>query len=207
MKTKTLNIISYINLYNETKSNTALSKTGHCNHGRKNNKKDEEIPDKNRIVEKASKENNVSDVLPDNRLPAGNRKSGNQGQADNLGMGSRRSKKIPCKKPFDSKIIHVAFADEKLKKAFERLRTGRHESRDLFKSINKAFDALKEDPFCGIQIQKKLIPKEYNASNLWKYNLPKAWRLLYTVKEDQITILSIVLEWVNHKEYEKRFKY
>ena len=63
----------------------------------------------------------------------------------------------------------------------------------------------------GIQIQKKLIPKEYitkyEIDNLWKYNLPNAWRLIYTVANNKVTVLSIVLEWMTHKEYEKRFKY
>ena len=39
------------------------------------------------------------------------------------------------------------------------------------------FDDLKRNPFCGIQIPKKLIPrayiKKYGIDNLWKHDLPK----------------------------------
>lgn len=110
-----------------------------------------------------------------------------------------------------NKEIHVVFAEEKIKETFDKLKTGKYENKKLYQCINKAFDDLKLNPFCGIQIQKKLIPKEYSlkfsAANLWKYNLPNAWRLIYTVKEDEITILSIILEWMSHKDYEKRFRY
>lgn len=44
-------------------------------------------------------------------------------------------------------------------------------------------------------------------TNLWKYDLPDAWRLIYTIKEDEIKILSIILEWFDHKEYERKFNY
>jgi len=70
---------------------------------------------------------------------------------------------------------------------------------------------LKNDPCCGIKIPKKLWPKiyieKYNVTNLWRYNLPAAWRLIYTIKENDVMILSVILEWFDHKDYEKRFKY
>ncbi len=67
------------------------------------------------------------------------------------------------------------------------------------------------DAFIGIQIPKYKIPKiyfnKYNIDNCWKINLPDGWRLVYSVGRDDIIVLSIVLEWFNHKEYEKRFNY
>lgn len=30
--------------------------------------------------------------------------------------------------------------------------------------------------------------------NLWKYDLPKAWRLIYSVANGEVCIISIVLE-------------
>ena len=63
----------------------------------------------------------------------------------------------------------------------------------------------------GIQIQKKQIPKEYvdkyGVSNLWKINLPDYWRMLYTIVGDEIEIVAILLEVMNHKEYDKKFGY
>lgn len=64
----------------------------------------------------------------------------------------------------------------------------------------------------GIQIPKRLFPKEYvikyKINNLWKYDLPDGWRLIYTLNPlNQVEILSVILEWFNHKEYERRFHY
>jgi len=100
----------------------------------------------------------------------------------------------------------VAFADEKIKQAYESLE---NESPELHKFIERAIDDLKKNPFCGIPIAKRLMPKiyvkKYGIDNLWKYNLPGAWRLLYSTVGDSIKIVSIILEWLNHKEYERRF--
>jgi len=105
----------------------------------------------------------------------------------------------------------VKFADEKVKDAYHSLEKGDAAERELFKRLAKAFNDLRENAFCGIQIQKMLIPKpylkKYNVDNLWKYNLPKGWRLLYSVRRDEIIVISIILEWLPHKEYERRFGY
>ena len=103
----------------------------------------------------------------------------------------------------------VVFGDEKLKKEFEELCNS---NPKLHKQLVRAFQNLEADCFCGIQIPKRLIPEDYERrfgplSNLWKYNLPDAWRLIYTVKNDKINLLSIVLEWMDHKDYERRFRY
>jgi len=49
--------------------------------------------------------------------------------------------------------------------------------------------------------------KKYNVDNLWKYDLPKGWRLLYSVRRNEIIVISIILEWLSHKEYERRLRY
>jgi Txe/YoeB family toxin of Txe-Axe toxin-antitoxin module len=108
----------------------------------------------------------------------------------------------------EERQVFVAFADEKLKEAFEKLKT---EDPTLYKFISRAIDDLKENPFCGIAIPKRLIPKiyirKYGINNLWKYNLPGAWRLLYSVVGNRVKIVAIILEWLSHKEYERRFNY
>ena len=110
-----------------------------------------------------------------------------------------------------NKEIHVAFITQKLKEQFESLKEGKFEDKELYKFIDRATDDLKQNPTCGIKIPKKLWPKEYiknyMVTNLWKYDLPNAWRLIYTIESDEIKIMSIVLEWFDHKEYETRFKY
>jgi Txe/YoeB family toxin of Txe-Axe toxin-antitoxin module len=103
---------------------------------------------------------------------------------------------------------NIQFVNDRIKKAFDKLEK---ENKKMHKFISMAFEDIEENVFCGIQIPKRLIPKEYlrkyNVKNLWKYNLPDAWRLIYSVKNNQICILSIILEWMDHKEYEKRFNY
>lgn len=110
-----------------------------------------------------------------------------------------------------SREIRVAFIEEKQKKAFDKLKRGKFENKELYDFIDRAMDDLKANPACGIQIPNKLIPKEYiknyKINNLWKYNLPNAWRLLYTIKANEVLIVSVVIEWLSHKDYEKRFNY
>lgn len=106
----------------------------------------------------------------------------------------------------------VKFGDESLKKAYQELEMGKFEEKQLKEWLDRAVHDLKKNAFSGIQIPKRLIPKDYNTkygplTNLWKYNLPNAWRLIYTIKRDEVIVLSIVLEWMTHKEYERRFGY
>jgi len=110
--------------------------------------------------------------------------------------------KLPCS---------IRFADEKLKDSFLALEKGTSEEQQLFFYLNKARDEISENAFCGIRVPRRLVPKEYvqtyAVENLWKYNLPGGWRLLYTITSDEILIIGIVLEWMNHNEYERRFRY
>ncbi|MBR9698918.1 hypothetical protein GOV09_00475 [Candidatus Woesearchaeota archaeon] len=105
----------------------------------------------------------------------------------------------------------IVFADEKLKSSFSKLKKGTHSERQLFKHITHAFEALEEDAFVGIHLPKRLIPqiykKKYDIKNIWKYNLPNGWRLLYAVEAVDIIVISIILEWLDHKKYERRFNY
>jgi len=104
------------------------------------------------------------------------------------------------------KPCEIQFANDKVKNAFEKL-----DDLELKKFLERAFKDICNDPFCGIQIPKKLIPEEYikkfDVHNIWKYNLPGAWRLIYSIKGGEIVIVTIILEWMDHKEYERRFKY
>lgn len=101
----------------------------------------------------------------------------------------------------------IRFSDEKVQRAFEKLREGTGNEKDLYSWLIRAFEDVERNAFCGVQVSKRLIPKEYNITNLWKYDLPNAWRLLYSVENQQIYVVSIVLEWLTHKEYERKFKY
>jgi Txe/YoeB family toxin of Txe-Axe toxin-antitoxin module len=110
----------------------------------------------------------------------------------------------------DAMKCKVVFPDKRVKASFDKLKDARSEEKQLYEWLNRAFDDICQNAFCGVQVPKKLIPKEYHKygiDNLWKYNLPNAWRLLYSVARDEIIIVAIVLEWLPHKEYERKFKY
>jgi hypothetical protein len=105
----------------------------------------------------------------------------------------------------------VAFFTTKLKADFESLREGRSEEKTLHNDLCLAFDALKSNPANGTRIPKRIWPKfykkHYRITNLWKRNLPSGWRLTYTIKAEDEKIICMVLEWMTHKEYNRRFGY
>lgn len=103
----------------------------------------------------------------------------------------------------------VIFAEESIKEALIKLKT---EDPKLYKHLNRAKEDIQENAFCGIQLSKNLIPKDwiqkYKITNLWKYNLPNAWRLLYSITTpSKIEIISVFLDWMDHKDYERKFNY
>ena len=105
----------------------------------------------------------------------------------------------------------IKFADIRIEKSLQKLKSSKTEDAQLHKWISRAFADLRENAFCGVRIRKKLVPKvyveKYGIDNLWKYDLPRGWRLIYSVANGQICVLSIILEWMDHKDYERRFKY
>ncbi|MGC8516891.1 MAG: hypothetical protein ACP5MT_03295 [Candidatus Acidifodinimicrobium sp.] len=104
--------------------------------------------------------------------------------------------------------VNVVLADKKLENLLNKAKI---DEPQVYRFLNRAFDDLKKDPECGIQVPKKLIPKyyiqKYGIDNLWKYNLPNAWHLMYSIKGSDVSVLTVVLEWLPHKEYERRFGY
>ncbi|MBU2639746.1 MAG: hypothetical protein KKG75_03510 [Nanoarchaeota archaeon] len=91
----------------------------------------------------------------------------------------------------------------------EQIKKGKEntEEMQLLKSIKQKRDFIKENPFYGDNIPKKLIPKEYNVSNLWRVELSGYWRMLYTIKGDQIEVICFVLDILDHPNYNKLFGY
>lgn len=106
------------------------------------------------------------------------------------------------------KPSRVVFISDELEKDFNQLK----DDDPIKKGIVRAIRDLKENAFAGIQIPKRLFPieyvKKYGINNLWKYDLPNGWRLLYTVTpENEVELISAILEWFDHKRYERKFKY
>jgi len=105
----------------------------------------------------------------------------------------------------------IFFAEEKIKSSLEKLKEGDIQDKELYLKLIRAFEDLSQNAFYGIQIPKKLIPKDYiskyGVTNLWKYNLPNAWRLIYSIANEKVQVVSIIIEWFDHKTYERKFNY
>ena len=99
------------------------------------------------------------------------------------------------------------------KKVGQQIKEGNDntEESQLLRSIKQKIEFIKANPFYGDNISKALIPKEYivkyNAKNLWRVELTNYWRMLYTIKGDQVEIICFVLDIIDHKEYDKKFGY
>ena len=81
----------------------------------------------------------------------------------------------------------------------------------MLRSIKQKIEFVKANPFYGDNISKRLIPQEYKikygATNLWRVELIHYWRMLYTIKGDQVEIICFILDIIDHKEYNKKFGY
>jgi len=102
----------------------------------------------------------------------------------------------------------VIFADEKIEKEFYKL----DENDEIKDYLKRAIRDIQINAYCGIQLPKRLIPKiyiqKYGINNLWKYDLPDGWRLIYSVTTpNKVEILAMILEWFDHPRYERRFHY
>ncbi|MFH1586670.1 MAG: hypothetical protein ABID38_02340 [Candidatus Diapherotrites archaeon] len=94
---------------------------------------------------------------------------------------------------------------ETVKKEHEK-GTEKSENITLLRSINQKIDWLKENPLRGEVVSKKDIPKELAVDNLFKLRLAKFWRMLYTIRRNEIEIFCFILVIESHEDYDKRFK-
>lgn len=103
----------------------------------------------------------------------------------------------------DGEDNRVEFFDKDMEYAYLTLRES---DPQLFSRITRAIEDLRSDRRAGRPAPKWFIPPRYrNASvnNIWRYDLPNGWRLLYTITGSHIQILIIILDWMSHKEYER----
>lgn len=81
----------------------------------------------------------------------------------------------------------------------------------FYSEIDNVLELIKVNPQIGNRIRYERIPKCYIAAydipNLFRVELGRGWRLVYSLtgKQEQKTIY--VLEIFDHKDYEKRFGY
>jgi hypothetical protein len=81
----------------------------------------------------------------------------------------------------------------------------------LLNSIKQKIELLRDNPEYGFHIPKDRIPKEYirdyDVNNLWKVNLSGAWRMVYTIRGSEVEIISLILDIINHTDYNDKFSY
>ena len=115
------------------------------------------------------------------------------------------------------RVVLLGEAEEEFKKLNEivgnQIKFKRESSEEiqLLKSIKQKIDFIKSNPFYGDPIAKNLIPKEYKIKyrsiNLFRVELSQFWRMLYTLKGDEIEIIAFVLDIIDHPTYDNKFKY
>ncbi len=81
------------------------------------------------------------------------------------------------------------------------------EEMQLLRSIRQKSELIRANPFYGDNIKKNLIPPSYNVQNLWRAELTGYWRMLYTIKGDEIEIICFILDILDHKSYDRKFGY
>lgn len=93
----------------------------------------------------------------------------------------------------------------------EQTRIGKKKEKAIFYSIESKKTILMTNSHFGQPIAKRKIPKEYvtkfGVKNLYRLELPYFWRLLYTITNDEIKIVAFVIDIVDHKKYDKIFRY
>ncbi len=99
-----------------------------------------------------------------------------------------------------TRIVAVGNAKESLVKLNEivgaQKKNGKSNSAEIqmLNSIKKKIGLVKSNPFYGDNIKKSLIPKKYKVPNLWRVELTNFWRMLYTIRGDEVEVICFVLE-------------
>lgn len=115
------------------------------------------------------------------------------------------------------RIVLLGGADEEFRRLNEivgnQIKFGKENSEEiqLLKSIKQKIGFIKSNPFYGDPIAKNLIPEEYKikypSTNLFRAELSQFWRMIYTLKGDEIEIIAFILDIIDHPNYNKKFGY
>ena len=121
---------------------------------------------------------------------------------------------------FKNKEVRVKLSEEATE-VYNELRASVEEERKrgiensfhqtLLRSIERVWELLKENPFAGDQVSKRQIPskyiKLYDVDNVWRVELSKFWRLVYTITGNQVEIITFIMDIFNHQDYDRVFGY
>tara|TARA_Y100000310_G_scaffold49097_1_gene45428 strand:- start:504 stop:872 length:369 start_codon:yes stop_codon:yes gene_type:complete len=81
----------------------------------------------------------------------------------------------------------------------------------LLNSINNSIKNIKADYRYGDLIPRKFISKatsgRYGTDKIFRVELVGYWRLLYTIVGDEVKIIALILEYMDHNKYNKIFGY
>lgn len=118
-----------------------------------------------------------------------------------------------------TKEIEVQF-DEKAYSEYLRLKEDVLDNRksrkrptyqQLLSSIDNTIKNLKADPNHGNLIPRRYLSnkiiQKYGTDKIFRVELVGYWRLLYTLIGDEAKIIAFILEFMDHKRYDKIFGY
>jgi hypothetical protein len=81
----------------------------------------------------------------------------------------------------------------------------------ILKSVEVALANISQNSNYGDRIQKRYFNKEiinkYGTDKILRVELVGFWRMLYTVRGEEVNIIAFILDFMDHKEYSKLFKY
>ena len=101
----------------------------------------------------------------------------------------------------------VVFLNEEVERLFETL----SDDDPLKKGIKQAIKEIGENCQAGEHISPNSILSEnclrkYGAKNIRVFDLPLFYRLIYSIAPNEIEIISVILDWPDHKKYDKLSK-
>jgi len=102
--------------------------------------------------------------------------------------------------------VEVIFENRRLEKMYEKY----SKNDPLRKKIDKIILEIKKNPAYGKQIPNNRLPKEYvkrGFNNAFWVRINDSWRLIYSLTGDNVEIIAIILDYFDHKKYERKFKY
>ncbi|MCD4759488.1 hypothetical protein K8R33_01215 [archaeon] len=117
------------------------------------------------------------------------------------------------------KLVEVRF-DEEAYKDYKELQNSVEKGKkakknptyeQLLSSVNNAIKNIKLDYKYGDLIPRKFISKatktKYETDRIFRVELVGYWRLLYTIEGHEAKIIALILDYMDHANYNKRFGY
>lgn len=117
----------------------------------------------------------------------------------------REAKESDCKR--HRSIVRVVFSQEAEEACKLLLKSNSKIERSILNAVRRKIEFIKLNPHYGEPIAKRLIPEEYEVSNLFWVSLPNFWRMIYTLTNDEVRIIAFVLDIFDHKTYGRKFGY